>query len=278
MIKLVKRTTLRAASPATLARRVVYISDAKHRDHRGKTIHPARNYNCPNQSPETFRKAVLEAEDAYKRARLGKRGKRSPRLFEEIIYSSPHGADLTWLEREQIETMVINLIGRHAACRTAWHVDDKTGRVDFHVLMAAKTQDHPPRVTLWAQFGGSERRHIYAEFDRLDELITSQLNRSPERHTPLKSASRIHRETVREIIGSKPSLAAEIAAKCAYKITADNIAAAVTSLGHSVTKLTSRTISVVFRGRVKPRRYNLDDLLLHIAANQPDSLDGPEMS
>jgi hypothetical protein len=276
MIKLVKRTTLRAASPATLAERIAYISDVTHRDHENKTIHPAKNYNCPNQSAQAFLREVHRVEKNYQNGRRGKRGKRSRRLYEEVIYSSPHGANLTPLERESVETMVVNLIGRRTACRTAWHVDRTTGRADLHVFLAAKTQDYPPTVTLWADFGGVGGRHIYAEFDRLDGLITSQLNRSPERHAPLKSASRVHREIVREIVGSKPPMATEIAAKFANKITADNIDAAVTSLGHSVTKLTSRTISVVFRGRVKPRRYNLVDLLTEIGIEQ--SLGGSEIS
>jgi hypothetical protein len=282
MIKLVKRTTLRAASPATLAERIAYISDVTHRDHENKTIHPAKNYNCPNQSAQAFLREVHRVEKNYQNGRRGKRGKRSRRLYEEVIYSSPHGANLTPLERESVETMVVNLIGRRTACRTAWHVDQSTGRADLHVFLAAKTHDYPPRVTLWADFGGSEGRHIYAEFDRLDELITTTLNRSPDRQVPLKSATLVRRERAHQAIGQKRPLHQEIADKFSSRITAGNIAAAITRLGHSVSKLTSRTISVVFRGRAKPCRYNLEDLLTDIAVDQSrhpsPSKPGPEIS
>lgn len=287
MNKLVKRSNPKASSPTTLAERIAYISDPAHPDHQGKSIHPARNYNCPDNSPEAFQSAVLAVEAEYHKARQGKRGKRSPRLFEEVIYSSPHGANLTHMERESVENMLINLIGRRTACRTAWHVDEDTGRADLHVLLAAKTQDYPPRVTLWADFGGSEGKHIYAEFDKLDSLITRQLNRNPERHKQLESASKVRKRKASKAIGKKPSLAAEIAAKANGPVTGDNIAEAVTVLGHAVSKLTTRSISVIFSGRTKPRRFNLDDLLTNVAAERErlrapkppgPPQDGPEMA
>lgn len=285
MNTLVPRSTAKASSPAELAERIAYISDPTNPSHKGKVIHPARNYNCSDNSPEAFQSAVHQVEDDYQRARQGKRGKRSRRLFEEVIYSSPHGANLTPLERESVESMLINLIGRLTACRTAWHVDESTGRADLHVLLAAKTLDYPPRVTLWADFGGSEGQHIYAEFDKLDDLIIRQLNRAAERKTKLKSASKIRKENAAKVIGKKSPLPAEIAAKLKSTVSRDNIAANITALGHVVSKVTDRSISVVFKGRTKPRRYNIDDLLASIEAEQSiaqskpsePSQDGPEI-
>jgi hypothetical protein len=285
MNSLVPRSTAKASSPVELAERIAYISDPANSSHKGKVIHPARNYNCSNNSPEAFQAAVHQVEEDYQRARQGKRGKRSRRLFEEVIYSSPHGANLTPLERESVETMLINLIGRRTACRTAWHVDGATGRADLHVLLAAKTQDYPPRVTLWADFGGSEGQHIYAEFDKLDDLIIRQLNRAVERKSKLKPASKIRKENAAKVIGKKSTLAAEIAAKIKSLVTRDNIAETITALGHGVSKATDRSISVVFNGRIKPRRYNIDDLLASIDAEQHLALsklseplqDGPEI-
>jgi hypothetical protein len=184
-----------------------------------------------------------------------------------------------------VETMLINLLGRRTACRTAWHVDESTGRADLHVLLAAKTQDYPPRVTLWADFGGSEGSHIYAEFDKLDDLIIRQLNRAVERKTKLKSASKIRKEKADKVIGKKSSLAAEIAAKVKGFVTRDNIAETIDNLGHVVSKVTDRSISVVFNCRTKPRRYNIDELLASIDAERylafgkasEPSQDGPEI-
>lgn len=275
MIKLVKRSTRRAASAAILAERVDYISDHAHPDHKNKTIYPAKNYNCPNNSSKTFIDQVHKLEEAYRQARKGKRGKRSPRLFEEVVYSSPHGGNLTALERESVEAMLINLFARTTACRTAWHVDQVTGRADLHVFLAAKNLDYPPRLTLWADYGGEGGRHIYAEFDKLDSTIANHLNGNPNRKTKLKSASKIHKERVG--VGNSPSLAQEIAAVTKDNVTIANIGKVITSLGHSVPKTTSRSISVIFAGRKKPRRFNLEDLLADIASAQssPQKPDSP---
>jgi hypothetical protein len=287
MIKHVKRSTPRAASQAILAERVVYISNPSHPDHSGKTIHPARNHNCSEQSPEGFIAETIRLDDQYRKSREGKRGKRSRRLFEEVVYSSPHAANLTSLERESVEAMIINLIGRTTTCRTAWHVDEATGRADLHVLLGAKNSDYPPKVTLWADFGGKSGRHIFAEFDRIDQRITQQLNRAPERVPKLKSANDVHQEQVGKVIGNKLTLAAEIAAQTQNPITSDNIAETIKALGHSVTRLTAHTVSVVFRGRQKARRFNLDVLLGDVEVRQlslkekeldASSFDGPRLA
>jgi len=196
MIKLVKRKASNASSKKILAARVNYISDQNHKDHIGKNILPAKNYNCPTQSGDCFIDEVLKLDAAYKKYREGMRGKRSPRLLEEVIYSSPEGAHLTDLERSSIEAMIIQQVGYSTACRAAWHIDQTTGRADFHVLLAAKTTDYPPKVTLWADFGGTGGLHIYAEFDRLDTRITHDLNNSPLRvgMPKMKSADEIRKK------------------------------------------------------------------------------------
>ena len=213
MIKLVKRNPSNASSKAKLAERVAYISDPAHKDHLAKTILPARNYNCPDPSGDSFISEVIRLDAEYRNSREGRRGKRSARLFEEVIYSSPHGANLNDLERESVESMIVNLVGRTTACRTAWHLDNDTGRADLHVFLAAKNRDYPPRVTLWADYGGKEGKHVFAEFDRLDVAITRHINKAPDRKIKLKSAEQVRKEKASKATGTKPSLAAEIAAK-----------------------------------------------------------------
>ena len=63
MNTLVARSTAKAASPAELAERIAYISDPTNSSHKGKVIHPARNYNCSNNSPESFSAAVHQIEE-----------------------------------------------------------------------------------------------------------------------------------------------------------------------------------------------------------------------
>lgn len=91
MIKLTPRSSRKASSAITLNDRIRYISDRKDPDHIGKLIHRAKNYNCPAQSGGDFADEVIRLHAKYKKRREGKRGKRSSRLFEEIIYSTPEG-------------------------------------------------------------------------------------------------------------------------------------------------------------------------------------------
>lgn len=194
------RCTARAASRAVLEKRVAYISDPNHPDHSGakkKTIYPARNYNVPccDQSPEGFMSELARLIGDYCQCRRGKRGKRSRRLFEEIIYSTEPEAWLNAEGREEIERRIIRRFGAMAVCRTAWHVDEKTGRCDLHVLVSAINLDYPPALTLWSEFGGTDNDHIYSAMDRLDAEIADYLNSTPERQkAKTKSAKLRHRE------------------------------------------------------------------------------------
>ena len=95
------------------------------------------------------------------------------------------------------------------------------------------------------------------------------LNQNPERaKRKLKSATRVRKDKVRKLIGAKPTLAAEIAAKLQSLVDLDNLRDVIESLGHNVTRLTSRAVSVVFSGRTKPRRFNLENLLLDVSMEQ----------
>ena len=186
--------------------------------------------------------------------------KSSPRLLEEVIYSSPHGAHLTDLERASIEGMIIQQVGRSTACRAAWHLDMNTGRADFHVLLAAKNTDYPPRVTLWADFGGEGGRHIYAEFDKLNKEITTEINNNPLRKTKVKSADQVRRESAEKVIGKKDPLWKELAEKYPSRIDEENIRQAIEVLGYK---------AVGPKGKpTKVRRYNLADLVAAVIAEK----------
>lgn len=209
---------------------------------------------------------VIRLNDDYFRCRGGKLGKRSHRLVEELVYSSMVGAWLTAEERQEIEKRIVARFGSLAVCRTAWHVDEKTGRCDLHVLISAKNMDYPPSLTLWANFGGRDRDHIYATMDSLDVEITRFLNRRPERQKTIKSAKLRHMEATVEVIGRRVPLADELAwyfykIEKPAKIDEDAITAAIKALRHKVLKVPGRSVSVVFRGRKEPRRYNLADLM-----------------
>lgn len=267
---LVDRSSARASSRLVLAKRVKYISDPDDPNHSGekeKTIYPARNYNVAggDQSAAAFIAHVIALDADYSRGRKGKPGKRSSRLFEELIYSSMSEAWLNAAEREEIERKIVRRFGSMAACRTAWHVDKNTGRCDLHVLLSAKNLDYPAQVTLWAEFGGDGGKHIYDVMDQIDGEIATHLNRSLSKLLH-RSAKSWHKGKVAKLIGAQVPLAQELASRYLLKkknpneIDECSIVEALKGLGHKVVKVTARSISIVFRGREKPRRYNLADL------------------
>ena len=240
-----------------------------HSGAKKKTIHPARNYNVAgdDQTHLAFIADVIRLNDDYFRCRGGKLGKRSHRLFEELIYSTQPGAWLTGEERDEIERRIVSRFGGMAVCRTAWHVDEKTGRCDLHVLLSAKNLDYPPALTLWAEFGGRDRDHIYATMDSLDVEIARYLNRTPERaKSKLQSAKLRHRTVASDIVGPKQPLRLALAKrlfkakKKPEEINEKILITTIESIGHEVVGPIGRSIPVLFKGRKEPRRYNLESL------------------
>jgi hypothetical protein len=263
MISLTTRSPVRAASQKVLRRRVAYLEDRQHESHRDKIIYPARNYNCFGDDGEDFVQACIRTDDAYQAARLGRPGKPSKSLFNELIYSSDLGAHLTDLERESIELLTINEFARNTPCRTAWHTNASTGRADLHILAAAKDDDYPPRVSLWRSFGGSKGRHLYHTMDLVDARIAKQLNKVRPKEKKIRSARKAHKQRIQTLTGKvKADLAKELAP---LGLAMSELRKGIEKLGYKVLKETAKNISVLFAGAKRPSRYNKVDLIKKIA-------------
>jgi hypothetical protein len=255
---LISRNRQRAKSVKVLRGRVAYLEDQKHKSHVGKIIYPAHNLNC-GASGEDFVAECVRADDAYQAHRIGKRGRPADGLFIEIVYSSPTGAHLTDLERDSIAKISLNQFARNTACRYAWHVNSETGRADLHILLAAKDDDYPPKISLWRDFGGTNGAHLYASMDRLGTSIVKDLNKGRSPEMQLKSAEQVHKE---RIINKKPDLAAELAP---LNLSQAELAEGIISLGYDITKETDKNISVFFPNSKRPSRFNKSELLRKIA-------------
>lgn len=168
MIKFVPRDKILASLHKELINQITYIEDQEDERHESKEILCARNYNCGDSIQEFFAE-VIRLDNLYKKKRKSHRGRRGRRLFEEIVYNSPKDAHLTDQERNMIEGMVLDLLGRNTAYRTAWHIDHESGQSDLHILLAARTQTHPPTSSLWSRF--DSENHIFVRFDECDQAI-----------------------------------------------------------------------------------------------------------
>lgn len=260
MIKPIRRSTGRAGSLKILKRRITYLEDKTHEDHKKLTIYNSVNYNCSGPKGQDFEAQCVKAHKEYLASpERSKGGKPNKRLFEEFIYSSPEGAHLNELERKIIEMTIVNNFARHSAVRCGWHVNEKSGRCDLHVLIAAKNSDWPARLTIASQFGDG-KPNIIGVINKVSDGIIQDLNKS--RETKLKSAMSVFRERKAEMFGKRPSLAGELAS---LDIAPKDLRRGIEGLGYEVTRENDKTISVKFPGAKRASKYNRADLIREMA-------------
>ena len=274
MIKRVKRSPRRAASSAVLTERVDYISDPLHDDHLDKTILPARNYGCPDQTKESFIALVIDLDDRYRdsRARARKCGKRTARIFDEVIYSSEKEAFLTQKELDEIEKKIMDkLMAKYqdAAIRTAWHISPN-GRADLHLLISAKAAIITAKSTKYEVVFGRAVGNSIIAFQTVDREISTLLNANPERRLTHTAAIDVQiKRTIAKYKVKKPAtLAQQIAKKFRQEVTAENLGAILQKLGHKLAKITKGTAYVIFHKCYTARNFPLRELILSIGESQ----------
>lgn len=259
MIDFVSRSPHKAASLGFLKVHISYLSDLQHSDHKGKVeIHTPKIFNS-KPTREGFITAVIDAEESYIKFRTGLKGKRTARIWDEAIYRSPDNTDLDEGERAMVELTMLS-IKPGTPTFLQWHYTTGRKSWDLHVLTPAKSSDWPPRVHLSAEFGGG-KKHIYATLERLDQDLVDSLNEHRPPHKRIVSAREKRKEKAKKAIGKRPKLAQKIAEKAPKGVTADDLLGVITALGHTITKVSERFISVLFKGRKQPRRYAIDTLL-----------------
>lgn len=141
MIKLQNNHTDKLTSITSLQDHLSYLADTTHDDHQGMTLMPGRNHGCVDDSPEAYIDGVNEAQATYLQVRDGIVGKRSPKLWEEIIYRPDVGVFHTDDERLLIERNIIDEFAANSAARAVWQVDPETGHDRLRIIIAAKTKD-----------------------------------------------------------------------------------------------------------------------------------------
>jgi hypothetical protein len=277
VIDFVTRLPHKSASLGYLRIHIAYLSDGEHEDHKGKiVIHPPKFFHV-EETVEAFLKSVVDGNDAYLEYRKGRKGKRTDRLWDEAIYRPPDDTELDEEERAMIELVMLS-IKPETPTLLQWHKNTERNSWDLHVLTPAKSTNWPPCVHLSAEFGGG-KKHIYAALERLDQELVDLLN---ERRPPDKrivSARERRKKKAKKAIGKPPKLAREIAKKAPKGVTAKDLTGIIAALGHTVTRISERFVSVIFKGRVRPRRHAIDTLLQDVEdiRRGPDdpSPDGP---
>lgn len=181
MIKPIQHSPEKTQSPEVLLGFLDFISDPSHDDNSGKQILPARNYRCADQSKEAFMQRALDLHTRYCHYRQVNRlpGASIKRLIDHIIYSCAPGTYLTAGEREDIETMIVDMFSRDAAIRTIWHTSSN-GRADLHVIITAKAPK-PGNSDVYEVVFGRFFGHAISIFRSCDSAISSLIHSSTTR-------------------------------------------------------------------------------------------------
>lgn len=254
---------------ALLLSRVDYVEDPNDKNHIDKTLSVARNYNCADQSKESFVRRTKEFDAAYYAYRAGRKGQKGDDFFREYTYSSEPGAFLTQAECEIIEKIIIAILaGPNAAVRVGWHFSPD-GRADAHLLIAAKapcTENPDAYIYLFGRAIGNE----VAAMQAADRKIAKYLNSNPDRRIVHTAAIDVYIANKNEKYkGKSRKLGHQIARKFpGLKITADNIGEVLRKLGHEVLAVTANAVSLIFKGRQNESCLPLRNLLLSIGEAQ----------
>jgi len=279
MIKLVKRSKERAASPRVLANRVRYIENQEHPHHRTKKeVQPAVNFGCRGQSAKDYLNSTHEAHELGKIRIKNQKGGGNPTtdLFFEIIYASPEGSKPTPEERELIEKMILAPF-RGCAIRCGWHLADpnrhlakpkpkKPGKEihDAHFLISAR--DRFGKATM-NRFGDGKQT-FKSWRNNLDQEICAMLNRNREiEYEP------VHVLHYRKF-GITTNLPQIIALHTKEPVTRDNLVETINQLGHQAQPINEddKVVTIVFDKREKECKRRIKTLLLEIAEIQLDIL------
>jgi hypothetical protein len=254
--KLIRHPIKKLASLNSLASFLQYVTNEGHKNHKNIKLGVMQFFNCKEASKKGFMKEVRDADVKYKASLKGKRGCRSKKLWEQIVFSTPYDAFPTAERQRAMEKVIIEKVCKNTACVLVPHFNPRTGRLDEHLILAAKTKDEKPVLTRNKFFNG---RHFSVALEDLDKAMIGELNKGLDKSKQLKTASERHKEIMKEKNGGveKFNLAKKIVVK---GLEVEELAAAVKSLGGKVTKESKRNISIVFNGKTKPRRYNKEKL------------------
>lgn len=186
------RKKSKKASSTELDDHLKYLEDSTHPDHKGLTLHPARNYNCGGQSAADLIVAIERTQEKYLEVRDGKSGKRSPDIWEEAICNMGEGCFHTQAERDAIEQEMLDEICPDSPARTKWHENPETGECDLHIIFSTKN----PRGKLNLE---RTNTHLLKRMQKLDKGAADLLNNSKSKPSKRKK----HIPTAQEVAKEK---------------------------------------------------------------------------
>lgn len=168
-----------------------YLEDTTHPDHKGLTLHPAKNYNC-GPSAADFVAAVEGTQKKYLEVRAGLSGKRTADIWEEAICNMDEGCYHTSDERDAIEQNMIKEICPGSPARAKWHENPETGECDVHIIFPTKNPEGKLNLA-------STSIHLFKRMQALDQFAADLLNGNKNKPKKRKA----HIPTAQEVAEKK---------------------------------------------------------------------------
>ncbi len=264
MIKLVSHSPIARTQLGRLVRRAEYLGDAKHRNHIGKTITGLRNIDCIDQSALALRVEVEIKFEDYLFFRSGKRGKRTSRRWEELIYSSPPSTQrdensnvlpcLDERERDIIEQAILAGPVRGCPARLAWHIDLETGRCDLHILVSEINELN----VVWVNHEyGHGKKNLKLELERVEEEALDIINRNRDLEHKIPTPRQVHARKRKS--AGKETLAEKLA-RAGWDGDVSSLLLLLRELGYKIIKNTAKRIWVQAKTSSKTIAYGLATL------------------
>lgn len=261
-VKLIRHKLEDLSSLEALGGFLDYVLNRDHKNHKGIKLGEMQFFGCEDKSKSGFLEAVKDADRKYRQSLARKRhaGKRSVKLWEQIVFSTAYDANEHLRNKQAMEKLLVEKLCPDSACVLVPHWNAETGRLDEHLIFASKTKDPKPVLTLRNKFFGG--RHFSKCFEELDKELTDALNRGVEQK--LKTADEVHRERLEEKNKERHegkklvwNLAREI---IVAGVERHSLRIAIEFLGGEVTRETKRNISVRWENIRRVQRYNKEKL------------------
>lgn len=194
------RRNKRIKTASDLAGLEEYFQKQDHQNHEGIAIRPVNYWNT---SKEAFIERILEGEQSYRAAAVGRPGqKASGDLAEHLIVAPDEMAFFSEDEEGFIERCVVEDVCRDSPAATVRHLNPKTGRMELHVAVGSFTQDFPARLRV-----SEIRRRYGADYLMIlqdcGERVLDQINeaRRTRNETPVRTLGTIRANHLKNLVG-----------------------------------------------------------------------------
>jgi hypothetical protein len=247
-------------SAKALSGKLAYLSNARHRNHKDKTVETAICHRT-DSAAAFLAKTVATIRNINEKR---KRGRNTKNLADEVIIRLPDFSNLTAQERGEFLHSTLAEFCPDSPAVAVWHLDQFNGSADLHVIVANFVDAYPPKTRRTSAFNPITL--IRSSSDRITDIVN--LRRRENGIVPIETMREARKRRLKQ--RGVATLAEQLAPLLPFQ--AEDLPAKIEALGYQVTRYspTRDSISVRLSDARKAHRYSIDRLL-----SSTVSLSGP---